>query len=67
MNEFNYDEKKNFVNNIKNLNKRELYKKIFMLLLENNIKYTSNKNGIFFNVNNLDNSLIKKINDIIKL
>tara|TARA_Y100000992_G_scaffold293349_1_gene251857 strand:- start:640 stop:843 length:204 start_codon:yes stop_codon:yes gene_type:complete len=65
MNELDYNDKKILVNNIKNLNKKDLYKQIFILLLENNIKYTNNKNGIFFNINNLNDSLIKKINEII--
>ena len=65
MNELDYNDKKILVNNIKNLNKKDLYKQIFILLLENNIKYTNNKNGIFFNINNFNDSLIKKINEII--
>lgn len=65
MNELDYNDKKILVNNIKNLNKKDLYKQIFILLLENNIKYTNNKNGVFFNINNLNDSLIRKINEII--
>lgn len=46
----------------KKKNKKKLYTHLFNLINENNIKYTNNLNGIFFNINNIDENILKKIN-----
>ena len=43
----------------------EQYIEVYRLLQENNISYNSNKNGIFFNLGNLNNSMINKLKDYV--
>ena len=46
---FNYNDKKKLVYRIQNLKNKKLYIKLFKLILYENIEYTKNNNGIFFN------------------
>ena len=57
-------EKKEIVNKIKSLSKIE-HIEIFKILRRNNIKYTENSNGIFINLINIDNNIIKQIDQFI--
>ena len=57
-------EKKEIVNKIKSLSKIE-HIEIFKILRRNNIKYTENSNGIFINLINIDNNIIKQIDEFI--
>ena len=59
---FKYDEKKKIVFRIQNLKYRKFYIKLFKIILNENIDYNKNSNGIFFNINKLDNSQFNKIN-----
>ena len=59
---FKYDEKKKIVFRIQNLKNRKFYIKLFKIILNQNIDYNKNSNGIFFNINKLDNSQFNKIN-----
>ena len=59
---FKYDEKKKIVFRIQNLKNRKFYIKLFKIILNENIDYNKNSNGIFFNINKLDNSQFNKIN-----
>ena len=59
---FNYDEKKKIVFRIQNLKSRKFYIKLFKIILNENIDYNKNSNGIFFNINKLTNSQFNKIN-----
>lgn len=59
---FNYDEKKKIVFRIQNLKSRKFYIKLFKIILNENIDYNKNSNGIFFNINKLTNTQFNKIN-----
>ena len=57
---YDYNKKKKIVYRIQNLKKRKIYIKLFKLILNENINYSSNNNGIFINVSKIPiNSLIK--------
>ena len=57
---YDYNKKKKIVYRIQNLKKRKIYIKLFKLILNENINYNSNSNGIFFNVSKIPiDSLIK--------
>ena len=66
-NEYKYTtlEKKEIVNKIKMLSKIE-HIEIFKILKKNNIKYTENSNGIFINFININNNVIKLLDNFIK-
>ena len=58
---YNYNEKKNLVYTIEQINDKRIYIKLFKFLLEENILYNKNSNGVFFNISKLDNSKLKKL------
>ena len=62
---FNYDIKKKIVDKIKKINDKKIYKKIFKIIIKNDISYTINNNGIFFNINKLSDEHISLINNLI--
>ena len=66
MNSIDYNEKKKLVLKIKSLNNKQSYIKLFKMLIENNIEYSSNNNGVFFNVNLLTNDLFYKISNFVE-
>ena len=45
---------------------RKCYIQIFKLIVEHNVPYTVNNNGVFFNMSPLPEELVQQINDIIK-
>ena len=47
MQTYDYNKKKKIVYRIQNLKKRKIYIKLFKLILNENINYSSNNNGIF--------------------
>ena len=52
---------------IQNLNNVELHHlKILKIFKDNNCNYSENSNGVFINMNNITDDIIKKINDYIK-
>ena len=59
---YNYDDKKKIVFRIQNLKSRKFYIKLFKLIIEENIEYSTNSNGIFFNINKLNITQFNKIN-----
>ena len=63
MENIDYNRKKEIVYKIKKLNNKTKYIKLFNILLENNIEYSSNNNGIFFNVNKLNMETFNLINN----
>jgi|TARA_Y100000389_G_C17469870_1_gene529366 hypothetical protein len=63
-NDLKLDICKNIQNNISNLSQNELYE-IFKILHNNNSNYTKNNNGIFINLNWLDNNILDQINNYI--
>ena len=50
---YNYNEKKNLVFAIEQINDRRIYIKLFKFLLEEDILYNKNSNGVFFNLSKL--------------
>ena len=62
---FNIKEKKQLVKDISNLNKIE-HIEIFKIFKKDNIKYTENSNGIFINLNNVDNKTLLKVRNFLK-
>lgn len=65
MENIDYSRKKEIVHKIKKLNNKSKYIKLFNILLENNIEYSSNNNGIFFNVNKLNIETYNIINNFL--
>ncbi len=65
MENIEYSKKKEIVIKIKKLNNKSKYIKLFNILLENNIEYSLNSNGIFFNVNKLNIETYNIINDFL--
>lgn len=65
MENIEYSRKKEIVIKIKKLNNKSKYIKLFNILLENNIEYSLNSNGIFFNVNKLNIETYNIINDFL--
>ena len=60
---FSHSEKKDIVKKIEKLTLKSQYKQIFKILKMSNIKVTQNNNVIFFNMNDLDNSTLIKMNE----
>lgn len=55
-----YETKKQVLESIKTLSKEE-YQELFRILKRNNIEYTENSNGIFFDLTPLDADTFQKI------
>ena len=45
---------------------RKCYIQIFKLIVEHDVPYTVNNNGVFFNMSHLPDDLVRKIDEIIK-
>ena len=64
-NTFSNDDKLYLIKRISNIklkkHKKKYYIQLFNIINKNNIKYTKNLNGIFFNLNNVDNNILVEI------
>ena len=60
-----FQKKKRLIEYSKNLTLLE-YKEIFNIIKNNNCQYSSNNNGIFINLSNVDEETINKIFDFLK-
>ena len=58
---YDYNQKKKFVYRIQNLKKRKFYIKLFKLIIEENIDYSTNNNGIFINISKINLNSLRKI------
>ena len=59
-------QKKLLKDKLKNLKNTEIQKEIFNILtIDSNFKYTSNNNGVFFNINILNDETLDKISNIL--
>lgn len=58
---FNYNDKKNLVSLIEQINNRKIYIKLFKFIIEEKISYNKNSNGIFFNLSNIETEKLNKI------
>jgi hypothetical protein len=54
------------VRRIAAMKQKKCYIAIFKLIIEHDIPYTVNNNGVFFNMSPLPEELVQQINDIIK-
>lgn len=62
---YDYNKKKKIVYRIQNLKKRKIYIKLFKLILNENINYSTNNNGIFINVSKIPIDSLKKIDSFL--
>jgi hypothetical protein len=62
---YDYNKKKKIVYRIQNLKKRKIYIKLFKLILNENINYSSNNNGIFINVSKIPINSLSKIDEFL--
>jgi len=60
---FSHNEKKELVKKIEKLTLKSQYKQIFKILKSSDIKVTQNSNGVFFNMNDLNNETLIKMNE----
>ena len=58
---FDYNEKKKIVYRIQCMKSKRYYYNLFKIIESMNVKFTINSNGIFFNINNLSNQMLCKI------
>lgn len=62
---FNLNDKKQLIKRINEIKNKKCYLKIFKLIHNDNLKYTKNDNGIFFNITNLSNDILTNIDIIL--
>lgn len=58
-------DKKNLVSRIDKIKNKKIYLKIFKIIHADNYKYTINSNGVFFNVTNLPDNILFKIDHLL--
>tara|TARA_B110000208_G_C11798906_1_gene440932 strand:- start:610 stop:855 length:246 start_codon:yes stop_codon:yes gene_type:complete len=61
------NDKKNILNKIKKIKSKRYFIKLFNIINNNEIDYTNNNNGIFFNLSNCSDEQIKLIIDFLDL
>ncbi len=59
-----YDMKKKFLDELKNLDKAE-YEEMFRIIKTNEVSYSENSNGIFFDLNTLSTGIFQKLQECI--
>jgi hypothetical protein len=62
---YTHSDKKLLVKRIGHIKNKKCYIKIFKLINQDNLSYTKNENGIFFNLNILSDDILTKIEQII--
>ena len=62
---YNYDEKKKIVYRIQNIKSKKNYFKLYSIITNEDIKFTKNNNGFFFNINKLSNNSLKIIENFL--
>ena len=58
---YDYNDKKKIVYKIQKIKNKKDYFKLYKLVNNNNIQFTKNNNGIFFNINKLSNQTLQEI------
>ena len=58
--------KKDLVRRIGLIKKKKPHIEIFRVIVDNNIEYTLNGNGIFFNLSAIDDGIISQIDLVVK-
>lgn len=64
-NSYTLYDKKNLLSKINDTKNKKRDHKIFSLICTNNINFSNNDNGVFFDLNQLDDSILFKIENII--
>lgn len=64
---YNYDDKKKIVYKIQQIKNKKYYFELYKLVANNNIQFTKNNNGVFFNINKLSNKALQEIDDFLDL
>jgi hypothetical protein len=59
--EYTLADKKSIMTRIQNLKNKKHYIHIYKIIKENNVQYSQNINGVFINLNNIDDSILDKI------
>lgn len=62
---YTHNEKKELVKKIEKVTTKAHYKQIFKIIKNSGIKITQNSNGVFFNMNELNNETLQKIDQYI--
>ena len=58
-------DKKILIQRLKTVDNIKMYRKIFKIIIDKDIKYTKNSNGIFFNIDLLDEKTLFEIEKLI--
>ena len=62
---YNTQFRKNIRDKLKNINNYDLFVEVYKLILNHNVIYSVNNNGIFFELNKLDGDIIECIMNLI--
>ena len=62
---YTHTEKKDLVKKIEKITSKLHYKQIFKIIKSSGVKITQNNNGVFFNMNELSNETLEKIENYI--
>jgi len=62
---YSHNEKKELVKKMEKITSKNHYKQIFRIIKASGIKITQNSNGVFFNMNELSNETLQKIDEYI--
>ena len=63
---YNYKYRCKLNNLLKQLNDMDLYMEIYEVIKNNDVTFTKNLNGVYFNLNKIDASIIELIINLIK-
>jgi hypothetical protein len=66
LNKEEYEQRKNFLEELKRLT-RDQYEEIFRIIKRNDVYYSENSNGIFFDVSQLSTDVFKQLEIYIEL
>jgi hypothetical protein len=64
---FSHNEKKILASQIENINNKKDYKEIFKIIYENNCNYIENDNGVYINLNVLNDETLLKIKNYLEI
>jgi hypothetical protein len=62
---YSHNEKKDLVKKIEKLTSKAHYRQVYKLLKLSGIKITQNNNGVFFNMNDLTNEILQKLDNFL--
>ena len=63
---YTHEHKKLLVKRITDIKNKRCYLKIFKIIYNDNYKYSQNDNGIFFNLTNVSDTVLNKIEQVIQ-